>query len=190
METASSLLGRKRPFGKKFWPYLVVALVLIVLGAGYVYLLQVEDKQAVTELEQIRENDPVHYLEDVRERKGFQAYLAEVQSKYGFDKFQTNVPTFLIGRWALFDQPKRVGYQFVAEDCSNFVAIEDGKLKVVGVEPAEYPVKYRIAGSTVEAQLADGKIVPIDLVSFGMDLHHIVLTLPGHTKPQYGYLCK
>lgn len=187
---ASSVFGRKIRLSNKLRAYLIVALITIALGIAYVFLLRFEDREAVTDLALIQQKDPVHYLESVRQHKGFAAYLEAVTEKYGFDTYQNNVPNFLIGRWALFDQPKRVGYQFVAEDCSNFVAIEDGEIKVVGNSPAQYAAKYRISGSAVEALLADGKVVPIELVSFGMDLHHIVLTLPGRTAPQYGYLCK
>jgi hypothetical protein len=169
---------------------LVGALVILVLALGYIYFLKIEDANVVADLTTMRQNDPVQYLEDVRHRKGFDAYLAQFSSTYGYGDFRQDVPAFLLGRWALFSQPQRVGYQYIAEECYNYLAIEDGVLKAKGKFQASYPARYRISGTTVVADIGDGRTIPISLVSYGMDLHHIVVTLPGQTKPLYGYLCK
>ncbi len=168
----------------------VGALVFLALALGYIYFLKLEDESAVADLTNMRQNDPVQYLEDVRHRKGFDAYLAQFSSNYGYDHLTHDVPAFLLGRWALFSQPQRVGYQYIAEECFNYLAIEDGEIRAKGKFQADYPARYRISGSTVVADIGHGRTIPISLVSYGMDLHHIVVTLPGQDKPLYGYLCK
>jgi hypothetical protein len=183
------IFGRRRNV-RKLSINVIVGLALLVLGLGYIYFLKFEDASAVADLTTLRQNDPMKYLEDVRHRKGFDAYLAQFSNSYGYDHFTRDVPPFLLGRWALFDQPQRVGYQYIAENCINFLAIEDGEIRAKGKFQADYPARYRIAQSTVEADIGDGRIVPISLVSYGMDLHHIVVTLPDRPKPLYGYLCK
>jgi hypothetical protein len=168
----------------------IAGLVLLALALGYIYFLKFEDESAVVDLTKMRQNDPVQYLEDVRHRKGFDAYLAQFSSSYGYGDFRQDVPAFLLGRWSLFKHPQRVGYQYIAEECFNYIAIEDGAIKVRGNFQASYPARYRISGRTVEADIGKGQILPISLVSYGMDLHHIVVTLPGQKNPRYGYLCK
>ena len=186
----TTLFGR-RISTARLWIFFLVGVLLTGLAAGDIYFLKVEDAKAVATLTHLRKTDPADYLEDVRHHQGFRTYLAQVRQKYGFDRFNRDVPMFLLGRWALLDQPKRVGYQYIAEDCSRFLAIEDGEIKLRGNHlHADYPARYRISGSTVEADLGGGTVLPISLVSFGMDLHHIVVTLPRHKKPLYGYLCK
>lgn len=186
---ASTIFGRRnRP--RRIWSIVIAGVISLLLLGGYIHLLQMENRDVVVELTDMRQSDPVHYLEAVRERKGFLTYLSELRARDGYDQYQSVVPPFLLARWAMYDQPKRVGYQYVAPDCSNFMAIEDGKIKLVGHKNVEYPVRYRISGATVDARMDDGKVIPIRLVSFGMDLHHIVVQLPGNAKPVYGYLCK
>jgi hypothetical protein len=185
----TSIFGQKRS-AKKISTNLLIGLVVLLLGFGYIYFLKVEDAHAVADLSQLRHADPVRYLENVRHQQGFGTYLAKLKQNYGFEHFKRDVPPFLLGRWALFDEPQRVGYQYIAEDCSDYVAIEDGAIKVRGETEAVYPATYRISRSTVEADVGTGKALPIQLVSYGMDLHHIVVTLPGQQKPRYGYICK
>ena len=185
----TSIFGRKRS-ARKISANLFVGLVVLMLGFGYIYFLKVEDANAVADLSQLRHEDPVRYLENVRHQQGFGTYLAKLEQRYGYQGFKRDVPPFLLGRWALFDQPQKVGYQYIAEDCSDYVAIEDGTIKVRGETETAYPAKYRISRSTVEADIGAGKTLPIQLVSYGMDLHHIVVMLPGQKKPRYGYICK
>lgn len=186
---SASIFGRKRS-ARKIATNLLVGCFVLLLGFGYIYFLKVEDANAVADLSQLRQSDPVRYLENVRHQEGFRTYLAKVGQNYGYERFQRDVPPFLLGRWALFDAPQRVGNEYIAEDCGDYVAIEDGAIKVRGGMKADYPATYRISQSTVEADVGAGKTLPIKLVSYGMDLHHIVVTLPGQDSPRYGYLCK
>jgi hypothetical protein len=188
-EMTTSIFGQKRS-ARKISTNLVIGLVVLVLGFGYIYFLKVQDANAVADLTQLRHEDPVRYLENVRHQQGFSTYLTTLQQNDGYEHFKRDVPPFLLGRWALFDQPQKVGYEYIAEDCSDYVAIEDGAIKLRGGKDAAYPAKYRISRSTVEADIGAGKAMPITLVSYGMDLHHIVVTLPGEQKPRYGYICK
>ena len=185
----ASVFGR-RVAVRKISVNFLVGLALLLSALGYVYFLRVEDADAVGNLTELRHSDPVHYLENIRHQKGFHAYVAEYTKTNGYEHLNREVPTFLLGRWALFDQPKRVGDQFIAEDCSNALVIEDGMVKTAGAKAAAYPARYRIDGDTVEAHLGGRNIMSISLVSYDMDLHHIVVTLPGQTKPSYGYICK
>lgn len=185
----ASTVGRKsKP--RNLSSYLIIGLLVLLAGAGYIYFLKLKDDEVLTRLSTLRQNDPVHYLQQVRLLEGFDAYLSEYSATRGFNHFQRQVPDFLLGRWALFDEEQRVGYHYIADDCSTFLGIEDGEIKAVGEIQADYPAQYRIAGSTVEAQIAEGMVVPISLVSYGSDLHHIEVTLPGRGAPSYGYLCK
>lgn len=186
----ASVFGRKVAVRKVSVKFFVGLVLLLVSAVGYVYFLRTEDTSAVGNLSALRQSDPVQYLENVRHAKGFHTYVAEFRKLYGYDHLKREVPVFLLGRWALYSQPKRVGDQFIAENCSNALVLEDGHIKGTGNVKGDYRVRYRISGSGVEASLGKGKVMPISLVSYDMDLHHIVVTLPGQKAPLYGYLCK
>lgn len=179
----------KTPGPRKIVTYVIAGILTMLLGTGYIYFLKLRDERTVTDLYQLRQLNPMRYLHEVRLHEGFQAYLKEYAVYQRYDSFQRTVPDFLLGRWALFEQPQRVGYHFISDECSTYLGIEDGEIKAVGKYRADYPARYRITDSTVEADIGDGKTMPIKLISYGMDLHHIVVTLPGQDKPLYGYLC-
>lgn len=170
--------------------YLLTGILILLVSAGYIYFLKLKDEETIAEINALRTSDPVHYLREVRLLEGFDAYLQEYRATHGFNHFSRQVPDFLLGRWALFNERQRVGYHSVSEDCSTFLGIEDGEIKAVGSIQADYPARYRMSGSTVEADIGSGVIVPISLVSYGTELHHIKVTLPGHPEPLYGYLCR
>ena len=170
--------------------YLIYGTLILLVCIGYLYFLKLKDEETVAGLEAMRRSDPVHYMQEVRVLEGFDAYLKEYSEANGFNHLTRQVPDFLLGRWALFHERQRVGYHYIADDCSTFLGIEDGEIKAVGDIQADYPARYRISGSTVEAEIGEGVIVPITLVSYGTDLHHIKVTLPGQPGPLYGYLCK
>ena len=185
---ASHSIRGNRP--RNLSTYLIAGILVLAAGTGYIYFLKLKDQETVENLSVLRQHDPVHYLQEVRIHEGFERYLAEYSATHGYNHFSDEVPDFLLGRWALFQQRQRVGYHYIADDCSTFLGIEDGQIKAVGEVQANYPAQYRISGSMVEADIGSGVIVPIELVSYGLDLHHIVVTLPGHPQPFYGYLCK
>ena len=168
----------------------MTGILVLLVGAGYIYFLKLKDDEVLSRLSALRQNDPVHYLQQVRLLEGFDNYLTAYSATKGANHFSQDVPDFLLGRWALFDEPQRVGYHYIADDCSTFLGIEDGEIKAVGDIQADYPARYRISGSTVEAEIGKGVVIPISLVSYGTDLHHIAITLPGRDGPSYGYLCK
>lgn len=182
--------GRSRRAMRRQSAKFVAVAAIIVLSVGYIHFLNVQNRDAGSKLQTLQKTDTAHYLESVRQSEGFVAYLREFTRYRGYDTFHKEVPPFLLGRWALFSTPQKVGYQFIAEDCINFLAIEDGEMRAAGDLTGSWPVQYRVAGSSVEAKLTDGSVLPISLASYGMDLHHIVVTLPGETAPHYGYLCK
>jgi hypothetical protein len=185
---ASALARRNKP--KNISTYLIYGTLILLMGAGYLYFLKLKDEETVASLSKMRQTDPVHYLQEIRLLEGFDAYLKEYSEANGFNLLTRQVPDFLLGRWALFPERQRVGYHYIADDCSTFLGIEDGEMKAAGDIQAHYPARYRISGSTVEAEIGEGVIVPITLVSYGTDLHHIMVTLPGQPGPLYGYLCK
>ena len=180
----------RRNTTKNISTYLIAGILILLATTGYIYFLKFKDQETVSNLSELRQQNPTRYLQEVRIHEGFDAYVKEYSDYNGYSLFKRTVPDFLLGRWALFDQRQRVGYHYIADDCSTFLGIEDDEIKAVGTVQANYPARYRIEGTTVEVDIGGGVIVPIYLVSYGMDLHHIRVTLPGHDKPYYGYLCK
>ena len=139
------------------------------MTAGYVYFLRVVDQKVAVSEARRRAENPVQYLNDVRQGQGFHRFLAEFRQIYGYDRLQSTVPPFLLGRWSLADAPKRVSDEYVPEPCGDSVAIEDGRIKTFGKAPIDMPVSYGIEGSTVQARTANGALIPIRLaVSLGV----------------------
>lgn len=168
----------------------IIVFSIFIMAVGYVYFLHVENREiAVAEAER-RQNDPVGYLSEIRLSQGFYHYLAAFRRVYGYDRFQQAVPPFLLGRWSLYAAPQRVTDEYVPPTCADSIAIEDGRIKTYGKHARNWSVTYRIVKSTVEARTAGGTMLPIRLVSYDVNLHHIEVTLPGDHKPLYGYLCR
>lgn len=168
---------------------LLVALALLVAAGGYVWLLKYKNQAVAEHFDQLERNDLRAYLSHVRMTRGFGTFVAEYAKLRHFEGWKDDAPSFLVGRWALFDEPKRVSENYFPDVCLNAVEIEDGRFKHMLKHTEIHKARYRIENDHVVVRLADGRTVPVMLASYGTALHHIVVTLPGDHK-RYGYLCK
>ncbi len=181
----------KYGLGSRKVRYNLVGAVLLILAMGaYVFFLNVEDHQLARRDATLARTDFARYLEQLRTTKGFAAYMAAYSEAYGYGSWHKDVPPFLLGRWTLDTKPRRVNDEYIPTSCIDALVIEDGWLKTLGASPSQRQVTYRISGDTVEARAANGTTIPIHLVSYDMNLHHIEVTLPGHTGTRYGYQCR
>jgi hypothetical protein len=169
---------------------MILSAVILVVFAAYLVFLTYAERQAEAHHAALRATAPDRYLEETRQALGYDHFLQEFRELKGYDAWHETVPSFLLGRWALFDEAKRVSDLYFPASCLDAVAIEDGRIKLLGENAASHAAEYRLDGNTVTARLADGRELPIRLVAYGVRLHHIELTPPGYEKAVYGYLCK
>lgn len=169
---------------------LTLILGLVLFFAAYAWLLDYQEAQVRQRLEELRASDPDRYLAQIRTVVTFDRYIAEYRKLKGYDKFRPEVPPFLLGRWALFPKAKRVSDVYIADDCTNSVAFENGMIVTIGEVGSKHGAEYRLDGSAVTLLLSDVHDVPVWLISYGERLHHIELTLPGYDGKRFGYLCK
>ncbi len=166
-----------------------IVATLLVIGA-YAWFLGAQENRVRDYLAQLRQSDPNAYLTRIKQIAGFQRYLAEFRIIEGFDRPRSSAPSFLLGRWALFPEPKRVSDKFVTSECDNPLLFENGRITLPGDTAPRSPVTYQITGEMLNVMLPDGKELPIALISYGVNLHHLELALPGKTQKLYGYACK
>jgi len=169
---------------------LLFSLSLAVFYAGYFAFLEHKESEARQTYQQLREHDPQAYLARVETRRGFDAYLAEFTKLNHYDRPKSTVPPFLLGRWAVFEEPQRVKENYFPERCMNGLMIEDGKIKTFGREAREYNVRYKIAGDTVVGATPNGPGFSIKPVAYTSHIHHLVVDAPGRQRPLYAYMCK
>ncbi len=173
------------------WPRARIAgtLVAVVCIAAYASFLGYEEQRVRAHFAELRATDPERYLAEFRRVAGFTPFLAEFRDLEGYDRFRSEVPAFLLGRWALFTEPKRVGDLYAADICTEAVSLETGVMRVSGPHPGTYPARYRLDGDRAVLRVGDRE-VPVRLVSYGLFLHHIELVPPGYDRIRYGYLCR
>lgn len=164
--------------------------IAILAFAAYTVFLTYADRAAKTHYAELRGTEPDLYLSEIRKALGYSRFLEEYRTLKGYDRNQAIVPPFLLGRWALFDAPKRVSDLYYPGTCLNSIEIEDGRIRVLGDKSSEHAATYRMDGDTVTATLADAEPMAIRLVAYGAHLHHIELQPPGYGQTAYGYLCK
>jgi hypothetical protein len=155
------------------------------------YVLALTQMQHSTErtYAELRSSDPDLYLSKIRQAEGFRVYLRQFTELKGYDTPKLVAPPFVIGRWALYDQPMRVDDAYVPPVCLDDVVIQDGLIRVGRPKLADYKVHYVIEGPMVLAQRDNAAPISIVPIGYGVHVNHIVITLPG-SKPRYGYLCK
>jgi len=168
----------------------VFAVGIAVFFAAYTWLLDYQEAHVKAHLAELRTTDPDRYLSQIQTVVTFEQYLAEYGALKGYDQFRNAVPPFLLGRWALFPEPKRVSDSYVANECSNSISFQDGLVKISGEVVLSRLAKYRLDGTMVLLQLQPAADIAIRIVSYGNRLHHLELDLPGFDGPRYGYLCK
>jgi hypothetical protein len=163
------------------------ALAALAFFCVYFVVLMHEERQAEQTYGELREKDPDTYLEKIRQVRGFQIYLREFRTLKRYDQSRVEAPPFLIGRWALFAEQKRVGDAYVPPSCMHNITIQDGHLRIDG---RDYPVHYVMQDLAVVARRTDGPPFVIAPIGYGAHLHHIEVTVPDHKGVRYGYLCK
>ncbi len=163
-----------------------------LLAAFTAYVLTLTQIQHTTErtYAELRNTDPDLYLAKIRQAEGFRVYLRQFTELKGYQTPQTEAPPFLIGRWALHDQPLRVDDAYVPPLCLDDVVIQDGDIRTGRPKRASYPVRYQIQDSKVMALREKAAPIVIVPVGYGTHVNHIEVKLPGSDEPRYGYLCK
>lgn len=174
---------------RRKWTAFGIAVTVLAFAA-YVVFLSYANRSAKAHYAQLRDTHPDLYLSEIRKALGFDHFLSEFRTMKGYDKVRETVPPFLLGRWALFAEPKRVSDLYYPATCLNSIEIEDGKVRMLGAHAATRPATYRLDGDVVTAALGDGEAMKIRLVAYGAHLHHIELQPPGYGRTEYGYLCK
>ena len=159
---------------------------LVFFGVYFVALMHAE-RRAEQTYSKLRERNPDTYLEKIRQVRGFHIFLREFSTLKRYDLSHAEAPPFLIGRWALFDQPKRVGDAYVPPTCLNNITIQDGHIKV-GTKT--YAVRYVMQDSAVMARGKSGPPIIIEPVGYGSHLHHLEVVMPDGKGLHYAYLCK
>jgi len=163
--------------------------LLVAFGA---YVLALTQMQHTTErtYAELRNTDPDLYLAKIRQAEGFRTYLRQFTELKGYQTPQTMAPPFLIGRWVLYDEPKRVDDAYVPPICLDDVVIQDGNIRTGRPKPASYAVRYQIQGGKVLARRDNAPPIVITPVGYGVHVNHIEVALPGSKKVRYGYECK
>jgi len=165
-------------------------LVSLLLVTGYAWFLTSQEVRVRSYLADLRKNDPNAYLVRIKQIAGFEEFLDEYRVIEGFQQPRSAAPTFLIGRWSLTDTAKRVSDKYTVDNCINPLLVENGRITLPGDTAARTPVTYELRDRQVAVTLPDGKTMPIRLISFGVNLHHLELVLPGSDKTFFGYACK
>jgi len=167
----------------------IIVLILILL-VGYVVFLNHEEKRVERYFISLRASAPDQYLDELKQVSGFEDFLGEYATLKGFDKYQSNAPTFLLGRWSLDKNPKRVSDSYESIVCANPMLIENGRLTFPDSPAPITGVKFRLRGDNLDIKLPSGKVRTIRIVASGVFLHHLELMTPGSDIQQYGYTCK
>lgn len=180
------LARRTRSFRINAW----AAIGLLVAFTAYVLALtQIQHTTELTYAE-LRQSDPDLYLAKIRQAQGFRSYLRQFSELKNYQTPQTEAPPFLIGRWALHDQPLRVDDAYVPPLCLDDIVIQDGNIRLGRPKRASYAVRYQIQGNNVLAVREKSAPIVIVPVGYGTHVNHIEVRLPGTDYPRYGYVCK
>ncbi|WP_146111545.1 hypothetical protein [Defluviimonas denitrificans] len=180
-----SLKGFRRP-SRGEW---IAAGATLAATLVYFLVLGALDRRAARYFEELRSSDPATYLVQLREAKGFSAYLPVYGELNGYGDYRPQPPVFLVGRWTMREEALRLTPGQAPEVCSDPVTFDFGLLLTVESGGVALPVQYRLNGETVEMRARNDAVFPIKLVSYGAQLDHIEFTPPGHTAPVLAYLC-
>jgi len=166
-----------------------VGVASLALFAIYVFALTQVQHSTERTYAALRATDPDLFLSKIRQAEGFRVYLRQFTVLKGYGTPKTEAPPFVIGRWALYDEPMRVDDAYVPPVCLDDVVIQDGLIRTARPKPAEYAVSYVIEDKRVLAKRNNGPPITIVPIGYGVHVNHIEIMLPG-TKMRYGYLCK
>jgi hypothetical protein len=168
------------------WAAVGAALAVII---AYLLVLRALDHRAERYFLDLRSSDPATYLTQLREAKGFAAYLPEYTELEGFDAYGARPPGFLVGRWTMRDEMLRLTPGQAPEACTDPVTFDFGLFLAAQSDGKALSVYYRLNGDTVEMKDRNDQVFPIQLVSYGAQLDHIRFTPPGRDAPVFAYLC-
>jgi hypothetical protein len=168
----------------------IVAIVAVVVVIGYIMLLSHEENVMREYYDGLRSTNANLYLSKILKARGFDKYLDEYLALHDYGKPTEEAPLFLVGRWALFDDKKRVGDDFVPDTCVPAVEIEDGNLKFIDNEKNRYTAHYTMNGPTVTAHIDGRDDVTVQVVGYGSHLHHIEVHDKSTGATRYGYMCR
>lgn len=160
----------------------------VLAVAAYVLYLNHQDTSVAAHFDKVREDSPETYLEEVRVVQGFPAYLEAYDWIHGAGQFTDAAPDFLLGRWAVFDHPLRVGDRFSTAACRNAALVENGRLTLPGMGAA-VPADYWLSKDRVIVRLHHGDELFIRLVSSGIYLHHLEFDRGNGKGVGYAYRC-
>ena len=165
----------------------IIALSAILL-AGYVWFLDRQEARAAQYFQDLRSTAPDQYLNEVRQVSGFDFFLSEYADLKGYGTDQSAAPDFMLGRWSLSFQKKRVSDTYRAAECVDVLLIENGRVTYPGqTEPTK--ATYRLADNHLFIGHGSGTAL-VTLIGSGIHLHHIELVQPGSDGPAYGYPCR
>jgi hypothetical protein len=167
----------------------IAASAVLVAILVYLLVLRALDHRAERYFLDLRSSDPTTYLLQLREAKGFAAYLPEYAELEGFDAYKAQPPNFLVGRWTMRDEMLRLTPGQAPEACSDPVTFDFGLFLAAQADGKALSVFYRLSGDTVEMKTRTDQVIPIQLVSYGAQLDHIRFTPPGRDAPLFAYLC-
>jgi len=166
---------------------LITGLIFGLLYTGY---LNYQNHRAHAYYESLRQSDPVRYLDDLRQTEGFDSYLKKYRLLEGYDKFKTDVPPFLVGRWTMKSAPQRTISGTSNATCPNSITFEQGLIELAnGGKKSKYDVKYSIYGKDMYLLGSKTGTLQVAMVIYVNAIDHLELIPPGQTKKYYAYRC-
>ncbi len=172
---------------RKMMRVLAIGAACIALYFGF---LAFQNREARFYFENLRDTDPVRYLDDVRKSEGFESYLDKLRMLEGFDRFQTNAPPFLVGRWTLKTATERVAPGYVFPDCTDPIRFEVGSVTLgAGQNAQSYAAEYRISGHDIWMRIPEIGLIKVGLVSYAAGIDHLEIVPPGRQAKVFGYFC-
>ena len=167
----------------------LTASALLLGVVVYLVVLGVLDRRAEAYFLRLRTENPVPYLDQLRESRGFAAFLPAYRELNGFDSFRPQPPNFMVGRWTMRSETLRLVPGTAPDTCSDPVTFDYGLYLTVESGGVALPVQYRIAGDRVEMKSRDDAVFDIDLAIYGSQLDHVEFVPPGRSDKVYAYLC-
>ncbi len=168
------------------WVALGAALLAVLV---YLLILGALDRRAERYFLDLRDSDPATYLTQLREAKGFAAYLPEYAALEGFGDYRPKPPSFLVGRWTMRTDTLRLTPGQAPAACTDPATFDFGLFLTLDSGGVALPVQYRLNGDVIEMRTRGDAVFPIALVSYGAQLDHIEFTPPGRKAPVFAYLC-
>ncbi|MEZ5715089.1 MAG: hypothetical protein R3D85_07915 [Paracoccaceae bacterium] len=164
------------------------ALAVVAIGA-YFAVLHALDGRAEAYFTALRKSDPALYLSQLRDARGFPAFLEEYRILEGYDTFKPAAPSFLVGRWTMRNDPLRLTPGTAPAQCSDPVTFDYGIILMADTGEVSLRVSYAIEGQSVLFKAPGIDTFTIDLISFGAELDHIEFRPPGQAESVFAYQC-